>query len=400
MGKSAGERAAKLVALGQLEPALAAYQEALKGAPEDAGLRQGVAEVLERLGRRGEAVAAWEAAAGAWARAGQPLRAMVACQGLLRLEPGHTRALGALADAYARRAPTGGAKGAAFELLPETEGARDGVPFFSKLERDAFVAMVAGLAVRAVEVGGSVVVEGEAGASMFALVEGRVEVVRHLADGQRKMVGSLAAGDCFGELALISEGPRLASVVAGERTVLLELTRAHLERVRARFPAVEQGVQAFYRERLVANLLRSSPLFTALKPELKDAVAREFQLRTVEAGVELLKQGQVGDAFYLLLRGRCTPFHEHPNGREEAYPTLSEGDVFGEISLLLDKPVTATVRADTACVVLRLDRAVFERTILSQPGTRGALMRVGTERLQRTAKLLSGRALHDGDLRV
>ncbi len=108
----------------------------------------------------------------------------------------------------------------------------------------------------------------------------------------------------------------------------------------------------------------------------------------------------MGDAFYLLLRGRCTPFHEHPNGREEAYPTLSEGDVFGEISLLLDKPVTATVRADTACVVLRLDRAVFERTILSQPGTRGALMRVGTERLQRTAKLLSGRALHDGDLRV
>jgi CRP-like cAMP-binding protein len=84
-----------------------------------------------------------------------------------------------------------------------------------------------------------------------------------------------------------------------------------------------------------------------------------------------------------------------------AYPALREGDVFGEISLILDKPVTATVRALMPCVVLRLDRAAFEKHILSQPGMRGALMRVGTERLQRTAKLLAGaRDWNEGDLRV
>ena len=47
-----------------------------------------------------------------------------------------------------------------------------------------------------------------------------------------------------------------------------------------------------------------------------------------------------------------------------------------------------------------IDRAAFERLILSQPGMRSTLTRVGTERLQRTAKLLSGRDHHDGDLRV
>jgi CRP-like cAMP-binding protein len=74
--------------------------------------------------------------------------------------------------------------------------------------------------------------------------------------------------------------------------------------------------------------------------------------------------------------------------------------VFGEISLLLGKPVSATVRAEEGTVVLRLEREAFERLILSQPGMRGALTRVGTERLQRTAKLLSGRDLEDDDLRV
>ncbi len=114
----------------------------------------------------------------------------------------------------------------------------------------------------------------------------------------------------------------------------------------------------------------------------------------------VLEQGQQGDAFYLLLRGRCTPYHVPPDGKQKAYPGLREGDVFGEISLLLGKPVTATVRADMASVVLKLDRAAFERLILSQPGMRGALTKVGTERLQRTARLLSGKDLHEGDLRV
>jgi CRP-like cAMP-binding protein len=150
----------------------------------------------------------------------------------------------------------------------------------------------------------------------------------------------------------------------------------------------------------VENLLRSNPVFAPLKPEQKQAVAREFELRELSPGDVVLEQGQEGDAFYLLLRGRCTPYHVPPDGKEKAYPPLREGDVFGEISLLLGKPVTATVRAEVPSVVLKLDRAAFDRLILSQPGMRGALTRVGTERLQRTARLLSGRDLHDGDLLV
>lgn len=63
--------------------------------------------------------------------------------------------------------------------------------------------------------------------------------------------------------------------------------------------------------------------------------------------------------------------------------------------------MSATVRADVAGVVLRLERDAFQKHLLSQPGLKGQLMRMGTERLQRTAQALaSGRVLHDGDLRV
>jgi cAMP-dependent protein kinase regulator len=401
------EKAVRLAALDQVEAALAEYEQVVKGAPDDAASHQRVGELRERLGRRADAVHAYEEASLAWARGGQLLRAIVACKALLKLEPGHTRTQRSLADLYGWHPPpkSSGAShpvGAEFELIPDGHGAAGMpvVPLFSKLGREPFAAVVEGMEVRSYPAGHSVVVEGEPGASMFALVQGRVEVVRHLQGGERRKVGQLGEGAFFGELALISEGPRLASVVAAEPVVLLEFARARLGELMRRHPVVGQVVQAFYRERMVENLLRSNPVFAPLKPEQKQAVAREFKLLKMAPGQVILEQGQEGDAFYLLLRGRCTPYHVLPDGREKAYPEMREGDVFGEISLLLGKPVSATVRAEGGSVVLRLEREAFDRLILSQPGMRGALTRVGTERLQRTAKLLSGRELHDDDLRI
>ncbi|MFP2928355.1 cyclic nucleotide-binding domain-containing protein, partial [Pyxidicoccus sp. 3LG] len=289
---------------------------------------------------------------------------------------------------------------AALAPVPEA-GAPGAVPILSQVGREAFVALVEALEVRAFFPGQAVVEEGTPGTSMFALVEGKADVLRTLEGGERKGVGTVAPGDFFGELALVSEGPRLATVTATERAVLLELTRERMETVAARHPQVGAVVEAFYRRRMVENLLRSNPLFTKFTPEQKAAVSRDFQLRSVAKGEALLTQGQPGDAFYVLLRGRCTPWLEQMHGRRMALAELREGDVFGEISLLLDKPVSATVRADVDGVVLRLERAAFEKHLLSQPGLKGMLMRMGTERLQRTAQALaSGRVLHEGDLRV
>jgi cAMP-dependent protein kinase regulator len=210
----------------------------------------------------------------------------------------------------------------------------------------------------------------------------------------------MGEGEFFGEMALLSEGPRLASVVAAERTVVLELTRAQVERLVQRHPSVGEVLQAFHQERLLANVLRSNPLLSALPVSQRDALARAFQLVSVPAGQTLLAQGQQGEALYLLLRGRCQVQHQHPDGHASAYPVLREGDVFGELSLLLGLPATATVRAETPCTLLRLDRPACERHILSQPGVREAFSRLISERLGRTARLFSGHELHEGDLRV
>jgi cAMP-dependent protein kinase regulator len=349
---------------------------------------------LEQQGRREDAVAAYEVLARAWAQGSQLLRAIVVCKELLRLDPQHTRTQAFIANLYARY-PVQPQEGAAdqvsaeLELLPDREDPV-AVPIFSMLGRDAFVALLEAVEVRVYGIGQPVMREGDPGSSMFFMVEGRGDVMR-LLEGRGPQEGPVVEGGVFGEMALITEGARFATVMPSVPSVLLELTRARLTELSKQHPLVERVVQAFCRKRAADSLLRTNPIFSPLRLEQRRRLAREFQLQRVPAGTTLLTAGQMGDALYLLLRGRCTPYHVHPDGHETPFPVLREGDVFGEISLLMDKPVTAMVRADVPCVLLRLDRSAFERHIYTQPGMRDALMQIGTERLQRTARLLSGR---------
>ncbi|MFY0573916.1 cyclic nucleotide-binding domain-containing protein [Cystobacter fuscus] len=119
-------------------------------------------------------------------------------------------------------------------------------------------------------------------------------------------------------------------------------------------------------------------------------MTKAVQFHAVPAGQSLLVQGQPGDALYLLLRGQCRVVHRLPDGHENPHPSLHEGDMFGELSVLLGLPATASVIADTPCTLLRLARADVERLIVMNTGLREALFRLSSERLQRTAQLVSG----------
>ncbi|WP_164021039.1 cyclic nucleotide-binding domain-containing protein [Pyxidicoccus trucidator] len=140
---------------------------------------------------------------------------------------------------------------------------------------------------------------------------------------------------------------------------------------------------------VVPHLLRLSPLFARLKQPLLQTVKEAFTPCTADAGEAILTRGQPAQALYLLLRGRCTVFHQHLDGHESPYPELVEGDVFGEVALLRSKLVTATVRAATPCLLLKLEREAFEQLLAAEPELRRELQRMGAERLCRTALLLT-----------
>jgi CRP-like cAMP-binding protein len=412
--REAKDRGAQLLAEGKLEAALAAFQQVAKAAPEDLHSRQRMAEVLQRLGRTREAIAEYQALAEAWANQGFALRAIALCKVILQLEPRHTRTQALLADLYAHSsrhrapvrvsAPAPAAepvKAAPEVAADEEEVARLApVPLFSALGREAFLEVLAGMERRTFQAGEVVVREGEPGTSMFVIVEGGADVVRQEEGGVLTTVARMGEGEFFGEMALLAEGPRLAGVVAVGQTVLLELSRQRMADVIARHPAVGEVVQQFYRERLLTNVMRSNPLFTQMPEELRLAVREAFTPLTVKEGEVILTRGQPAQALFLVLRGRCEVFHAHMDGHETPYPDMVEGDVFGEVSLLRSKLVTASVRAAAPSILLKLERDTFEQLLDKHPALRQELQRLGSERLFRTAQLLSKRPILPGDARV
>ena len=107
------------------------------------------------------------------------------------------------------------------------------IPVFQALE-SADVRLVAPyLEERFLEAGDSVCTEGDPGESMFAVVSGRLKVTR----GDTDLV-DIGPGGHFGELSMVLEGNRTATVTALEETSLLELPRAHFLEISARKPEV------------------------------------------------------------------------------------------------------------------------------------------------------------------
>jgi CRP-like cAMP-binding protein len=431
------DSASTALAKGKVEAALQDFRKAVQLTPQDLSARKKIAEILVRLNRRQEAVTEYQHLVGRYAADGQLIQAMAVCKVILQLEPTHTATQELLANLYSKKSGPAGhwveklpptmagaldfkhVKARPPEAAAEPEAPADEVPIevagadeaaggelavevdidvsqvpptplFSELPKEAFLAILDRVAMHTVPAGTAIIIEGEKGSSMFILVQGVVDVVRNTPGGESHAVARMAEGSFFGEMGLMSEGPRLAGVVAAQDCVLLELTREMLQELAARFPSVEPVMQKFYRERLLANLLRSSPLFRPFSEAQKEAIVNRFTSRTVEPGTVLVRQGQPGDGLHLLLRGRCHVIHEDAGGAERPYPDMGEGAVFGEIALLLGAGATATVRAATACVVLTLDKEAFGELVLGHPEVRRMIGQLSRERLLRTADLLAG----------
>jgi CRP-like cAMP-binding protein len=98
----------------------------------------------------------------------------------------------------------------------------------------------------------------------------------------------------------------------------------------------------------------------------------------VHPGESVIREGEYGDRFYVVVEGELDVTCERG-----AYPAVSAGDVFGEIALLQDVPRTATVTARDECLLYALDRESFLCAVSSHVSATNAARRVASERLAR-----------------
>ena len=108
-------------------------------------------------------------------------------------------------------------------------------------------------------------------------------------------------------------------------------------------------------------------------------------------GEVIIRQGDLPDRFYIVIRGRAEVWHEGLSGRTHTVEVRGPGDYFGEIGLLHNSPRSATVRAaeEGEVEVLALDREAFQELIDESRATEAQVALEMTQRLIRLADFQS-----------
>lgn len=135
------------------------------------------------------------------------------------------------------------------------------------------------------------------------------------------------------------------------------------------------------------EVLRNIPLFARIEPSKLKLLA--FTSRRVTFGEQetLFRQGDMGDAAYIILDGRADVLIETPQG-ELRIAEVGRNDIVGEIAILIDVPRTATIRAETRLVALRISKELFFRLVNEFPQMAVEIMRELAHRLENTNRQL------------
>ena len=128
--------------------------------------------------------------------------------------------------------------------------------------------------------------------------------------------------------------------------------------------------------------LAAIPLLAGLDASAREALARRFVFMRYEAGETVIREGEVGDRFFVVARGKVEAFVTVGQS-EKRLAVLTDGDFFGEVALLFDAPRTASVRAMQPSSFLSLAKRDFEELLEAHPEIRDAVERVSAARAKK-----------------
>ncbi|KAI1336789.1 camp-dependent protein kinase regulatory subunit [Xylariaceae sp. FL0016] len=205
-----------------------------------------------------------------------------------------------------------------------------------------------------------VITQGDAGDYFYVVEKGSFDVyvndsgaLQPGPGGMGNKVGTIQSGGSFGELALMYNAPRAATVISAEPGCTLWA----LDRVTFRRILMES---TFARRRLYESFLEEVPLLSSLTPYERSKIADALETQKYQTGQTIIKQGDIGRSFFLVESGEADAYIE---GSPQSVKHYKKGDFFGELALLNDAPRAASVVSSTEMKVATLGKNAFARLL-------------------------------------
>lgn len=232
---------------------------------------------------------------------------------------------------------------------------------FSHLDDEQSAQVLGALQEKSIPAKGvKVIVQGDVGDYFYVVESGAFDVwvnksgkLETGSDGMGEKVGSVGPGGSFGELALMYNAPRAATVVSSEPAVLWQLDRVTFRRILMD--------SAFQRRRMYESFLGEVEILKTLTSYERSKIADALETMKYPAGSTIIKEGEPGTNFFILEAGEAEVY-KNANG-DKPVAKYKKGDYFGELALLNDAPRAASVVATTEVKVASLGKEGFQRLL-------------------------------------
>jgi len=211
------------------------------------------------------------------------------------------------------------------------------------------------MAERHFKAGEAVIKQGDAGAVLYVLEEGKLDCHKVFnKDEEPKFLKTYEPGEAFGELALLYNAPRAATITAKTDAICWELDRATFNHI------VKDSAQK--KRDKYDDFLLTVKILASIDSYERAKIADVIQEKDFSAGEKVIIEGETGSTFYLVISGEAYA-EKVVDGRAKEVYKYSAGDYFGELALLKNEPRAATIVARSQLKLALIDRDSFKRLL-------------------------------------
>ena len=161
-----------------------------------------------------------------------------------------------------------------------------------------------------VQSGTKVITEGDQGDCMYVLNEGSLACTKVFAGTtEPKHLKDYVPGEGFGELALLYNAPRAATITATSDSVVMKLDRGTFNHI------VKDAAQR--KREKYDNFLQSVPILQTMDPYERSKLGDAVKEERYAAGEHIIRQGDSGEVFYMIIEGNAKAMKRNAQGQEE-----------------------------------------------------------------------------------
>jgi len=234
------------------------------------------------------------------------------------------------------------------------------LPIFGELSAEDFVTLAKEVRPVILEPEQVLIRQGDEEQTIYLLSHGEIKVAQKRQNEVEIELAQAKAPVLFGEMSIMTRIPRRATVSAVTSGLAWQIDSSLLSHLGQKYPALVEKLHSLIQHRLVNNMLDSSRLFIGIPENVRDVILGAFQILSMQAGSTVINQDKMATGLFILLHGEAEVWLAKDGASRTRLATLSEGDVFGEFSLLSGEMASAEVVMPRGGVLFYLSSDAFQ----------------------------------------